>query len=69
MSKALNLICGDKASETAKFVAHADKFFDCLNVHNYSHGVSALKTFQLPYQSNDDLRLKVIYFEQFYCGM
>ena len=59
MSKALLLICGENASETAKFVGMADKFFDALNIHNYMHGVRKLKLFQAPYTSSEDMRLKV----------
>ena len=59
MSKALLLICGDNASETAKFVGMADTFFDALNVHNYTHGVHQLKLFQAPYTSSEDMRLEV----------
>lgn len=32
---------------------------DALNVHNYTHGVHARETFQLPYTSGRDRRLKV----------
>ena len=38
---------GSRASETSKFVLFMDKFFDALNVHNYTHGVP----FQMPYTS------------------
>ena len=41
------------------FVNMADKFFDALNVHNFSHGIRGLKSFQLPYTSSTDVRLKV----------
>ena len=46
MSKALVLFCGDECNETSQFVEMMDKFFDALNVHNYSHGSRALKPFQ-----------------------
>ena len=59
VSKALRVVFGDEAAGTAKFVEMADKFFDVLNVHNYSHGASKLKPFQLPYTSSEDVRLKV----------
>ena len=36
-----------------------DKFFDTLNVHNYSGGSKALKPFQAPFRSPDDFRIKV----------
>eukprot|EP00731_Ephydatia_muelleri_P023298 Em0015g881a len=58
VSKALVLFCGDECNETSQFVEMMDKFFDALNVHNYSHGSQALKPFQLPYTSREDPRLK-----------
>ena len=54
VSKALVLTGGSPVEETAKFVDLMDKFFDCLNVHNYSHGFRARKPFQLPYRSGQD---------------
>ena len=65
MSKALLKICGDNASETAKLVGMADKFFDALNVHNNTHGVRKLKSFQAPYISSEDMRLEVSYTWEF----
>ena len=58
--QAVVLVCGDVATETAKFLGMADKLFDTLNVHNYSHGATARKPFQKPFTSSDDWRLKVI---------
>lgn len=60
VSKALSLTGGADASETAIFVGMMDKFFDCLNVHNYTSGVHSRKPFQMPYTSASDFRLKVI---------
>ena len=60
VSKALVLTGGSPVEETAKFVDLMDKFFDCLNVHNYSHGFRARKPFQLPYRSGKDKRLQVV---------
>jgi len=45
--------------ETAKFAGTFDKFFDALNVSNYTEGVRRRKPFQLPYRSSSDFRLKV----------
>ena len=59
MSQALHLTGGDEVSETAHFIGMMDRFFDALNVHNFSHGSKALKPFQLPYTSATDFRLKV----------
>ncbi len=59
VSKALELSGEEDVTETVRFVAMVDKWFDALNVHNYTHGVHARKTFQLPYTSGHDRRLKV----------
>eukprot|EP00731_Ephydatia_muelleri_P018397 Em0011g437a len=58
VSHALHLRGGEEASETARFIGLKDNFFDCLNVHNFSHGARALKPFQMPYLSPTDFRLK-----------
>ena len=50
---------GENASETAHFVAMMDKFFDCLNVNNFTSGKTKRKAFQMPYRSANDFRLKV----------
>ena len=60
VSKALSILFGNEAAGTATFVEMADKFFDALNVHNYSHGASKLKPLQVPYTS-EDARLKVCF--------
>ena len=52
---------GDEASQTAKFALMMDRFFDSLNVHNYTEGIHKRKPFQLPYISEKDRRLKVGY--------
>jgi len=59
VATAIKLRGGEEASETAKFVEMCDKWFDALNVHNYTHGIRARKDFQKPYTSVDDERLKV----------
>ena len=59
VSKALRLSGEPAVQETAKFVSMFDKFFDALNVSNYNSGVKKMKTFQQPYRSGDDFRLKV----------
>ena len=45
--------------ETAKFVSMFDKFFDCLNVRDFTTGKHHRKSFQDPYRSSTDFRLKV----------
>ena len=59
VSKALTLVGGTKTQETAKFTAHIDKFFDALNVTNFTNGKYNRKPFQEPYRSSNDFRLKV----------
>ena len=46
-------------SETVRFTAMFDHFFDCLNVTNFTTGKHKRKPFQDPYRSSGDFRLKV----------
>ena len=62
VSKGLVQVCGDDAMETAHLAEMMDKFFDALNVHNYNHGAKSRKSFQLPYTSGEDHRLKVNFY-------
>ena len=59
VSKALPLVVGKAATETARFVDIFDKFFDILNVNNFTAGARNRKRFSHPYCSSDDERLKV----------
>lgn len=59
MSNALIITKKDEASETAEFCYMMDRFFDCLNVRNYSAGIKHRKKFQEVYQGADDERLQV----------
>lgn len=59
VSKALTLYGGEETEETALFVIMFDRFFDCLNVSNYTNAKRKLKVFQNPYRSADDFRIKV----------
>ena len=43
VSKALKTTGEEEAEGTAKFTEMMDKFFDCLNVHNYRHGIESRK--------------------------
>ena len=53
-------VTGDKdTEETAKFIRMIDKFFDTLNVSNLVCGKHKRKSFQSPYISSKDFRLKV----------
>ena len=47
----LKLTRRDDASETIKFTAMFDRFFDCLNVNIFSSGKHKRKIFQDPYRS------------------
>lgn len=60
VSKALMLIGGEEAQETAKFVGMFDKFFDCLNVNSFVKGKHSRKSFQNTYRSPKDFCLKVL---------
>ena len=59
VSKALTLVGGAEAKETARFTRLFDKFFDALNVSNFSNGKRNRKPFQDPYRSGNDIRLTV----------
>ena len=59
MAKALQLTGGDDVVETVRFISMMDKFFDCLNVNNFSTGIKKKKPFQQPYRSPNDFRLTV----------
>lgn len=50
---------GADVAETSKFAMMMDKFFDTVNVHNYTHGIHARKQNQMPFISAKDKRLKV----------
>lgn len=60
MGKAIELTGGPEAKETAKFVLLFDKYFDILNVSNFTNGTMELKPFKHPYRHKDDHRLKVV---------
>ena len=47
------------AKETSHFAGIFDKFFDALNVSNFSNGTKQRKQFSHPYHSGDDERLEV----------
>ena len=59
MSKALIQTGGCEAKETSRFVSMFDKFFDCVNVSNFTNGTRNRKQFQYPYRHSDDPRVKV----------
>ena len=46
VAKALLLVVGDEATETAEFVSKFDSFFDILNVSNFTNGTRYL--FSIP---------------------
>ena len=60
VSKALPLVVGAEAEETAKFVSMFDTFFDIMNVTNFTNGMRYRKPFQHPYRHAEDSRLKVL---------
>ena len=57
--KALISANDKNVEETAKFILMIEKFFDALNVTNLNNGQHNIKSFQSPYTSGDDFRLKV----------
>lgn len=60
VSKGLTHVLGSTAEGTARFTDMFDKFFDTLNVSNFDSGKHKRKSFQNPYRSASDFRLKVI---------
>ena len=52
---------GREAVETSKFVSLMDKFFDILNVSNFTSGTRNRKRFQHPFRNLHDFRLSVKY--------
>ena len=46
-----------------------DRFFDSLNVTNYSEGYEKLKPYRMPYQSVEDFRFKVCVYVYVILGM
>ena len=59
VSSALLYTGNSEVFETAYFIEKVDKFFDCLNVSNFTQGKHSRKPFQEPYRNADDTRLKV----------
>lgn len=59
VASGLQLVLGEEASETVRFVRMMDCFFDSLNVNNFSTGKRKRKVFQDPYRGAKDFRLKV----------
>lgn len=59
VSKALELTGGTEAAKTAEFVSMFDKFFDCLNMTNFTSGKHSRNAFKSPYYSGKDFRIKV----------
>lgn len=59
VAHAIRLTGGEGAQETAKFIEHMDKLFDCMNVSSFSEGKRKRKPFQQPYRGAEDFRLSV----------
>jgi len=60
VAKALTMLGGDKAEETAVFVSNFNKFFDCLNVTNTFTGKHKKDDFKKPYEKANDFRVEVL---------
>ena len=59
VANGLQMVLGEEASETVRFIRMMDKFFDSLNVNNFTTGKRRRKVFQDPYRGPGDFRLKV----------
>ena len=59
VSSALKCYGGDRASETSRFCAMFNNFFDCLNVSQLSENIRSQNPFKAPYRSPSDFRLQV----------
>ena len=59
VSNGLKLTGDLEAKETVVFTALFDKFFDLLNVSNFTNGTRNRKPFQYPFRHGEDHRLKV----------
>ena len=59
VGKALQLTRITEMQGTAEFVLMFDKFFDLLNVSNFTNGTRYNKEFQHPYRHKEDKRLNV----------
>ena len=59
VAKALPLVIGEEASETALFAWMFNKFFDLLNVSNFTNGTRYRNPDLHPYRHGQDERLKV----------
>ena len=59
VSNALALSKRKDVLETSKFVALFDKFFDLLNMNNFTEGTKKNKPFLHPYRHSDDFHLAV----------
>ena len=53
------MVGGAETRETAKFVLKFDRFFDCLNVGDFTSSQHQRKVFKAPYYSGSDFRLTV----------
>ena len=61
VSKALPLVVEEQATETSQFVDIFDKFFDIMNVRDFTSGARYQKRFLQPYRRSDDEQLKVMH--------
>ena len=59
VSKAIETRGKAETEETAKFVDMFNKFFDCLNISNFTAGIQSRNPFKSPYCKDTDFRLKV----------
>ena len=62
VSKAIEITGGPDTTETLKFILMFDRFFDLLNVSNFTNATCRRKPFQQPYINSEDVRLNVSYY-------
>ena len=55
VANGMKTVIGDEASENVLFVEMMDRFFDRLNVNNFTTGHRKRKFFQYPYRKKDEL--------------
>ncbi|XP_070562112.1 uncharacterized protein [Ptychodera flava] len=60
VANAIDVFGPEEAKETANFVRHMDKFFDCLNVRSTEEHIKKRKPNLAPYENIDDPRLELL---------
>ena len=61
VATALRVFFSNEAAATADFIDKFDKFFDLMNVTNYTKCYTSLKDFKRPYHWANDFRVQVTF--------